>query len=898
MSNTRTAKKNLFILFLLSILILPVFLILNPPKVQSFSDNFKTKNVFLVSIDGLRATEAFSAGNPNDFIPNMWNKLRPQGFLFRNLINLGATWTTPGNDAIVSGCWELTPNTDGQLDFRPQYPTIFEYYRKAKPEITQEQTWAIVGKTNCSKVNYSDHPFYGEPLKASIDSPPDIYDRSDLETWSRTQAIMDQYHPSLVFLHLGDVDHYGHLQWNAYVNAIKQADRYVDDLWNKIQSDSIYKDQTTLIITTDHGRHTNSFGGHGGICDGCKNTFLFAIGPDIKIGQESNSRKEQIDIAPTIGRLMGFETPLAQGSLLTEIFKDLPSSTPFSFKDLGTRNEKRVTNNLNTDIETPEIAVNQKGIHIVWSDNRSGHKEVYYKMRPINSNVWTEDLLLSESGVEARAPAIAADNSDVYVTWQDYRKGNWSIFYRNLNVSGIWSAPTLVTNSDLEWGNNSCQMAWEPKITVCQGIPLISVTLAPDILKIYRVGISSYYVVSRPQSLPQKISLSASGNFAYLFWQEGGNNWEIRYASSPNCGGKWNTTASLTRFRGEHSISTSADKDNIYASWIRPKSSLLYSSQIINDENNWNTPRVILPNNKWNPRLAVNNSLVGLVWENYQSGLPTIYYSKTNNGGASWSEQRISFGDSLSVDPAIAIDNNSTYIIWKDRRDGEKWQIYFTQIDNFPPSITPTPISTPVPSPTLPTPTAAFTPTPLPTGSVESTLTIRQAEDTYISQYASIAFDRQAQIKIGYKQQNSALIRFNLSAIPARATISRALLSIYAEGWSGNNISLGAFRVLRHFLTNQASWYRAEIGSDWNKPGCNGIDTDRAETPEVYLNTNGIKEWYTFDLTQLAQDWVNHRLENNGLILKQITNTTNSFNFASNESEDPKFAPNLVVTYH
>jgi arylsulfatase A-like enzyme len=82
----------------------------------------------------------------------------------------------------------------------------------------------------------------------------------------------------------------------------------VYELWKLIQTDSIYKNTTTLFITNDHGRHTTDFAGHRDQCDGCRHIMLMALGPDVKAGEVDSVTRYQIDIAPTIGMLLGYST--------------------------------------------------------------------------------------------------------------------------------------------------------------------------------------------------------------------------------------------------------------------------------------------------------------------------------------------------------------------------------------------------------------------------------------------------------------------------------------------------------------------------------------------------------------------------------------------------------------
>ena len=103
----------------------------------------------------------------------------------------------------------------------------------------------------------------------------------------------------------------------GYLSAIRDADSVVNQTWHLLQSDPFYKDKTTFIVTCDHGRHTTNYKTHGGDgCDGCRHCILLILGPDTKAGIVDATRYRQIDIAPTIGRLLGFSLPYSTGKII------------------------------------------------------------------------------------------------------------------------------------------------------------------------------------------------------------------------------------------------------------------------------------------------------------------------------------------------------------------------------------------------------------------------------------------------------------------------------------------------------------------------------------------------------------------------------------------------------
>lgn len=133
--------------------------------------------------------------------------------------------------------------------------------------------------------------------------------------------------PKLVYAILPHVDSVGHSgDYKKYTESISHADELIWKIWQQIQFNPDYKDKTTLIITTDHGRHTegvrDGFKSHGDSCEGCRHTYCVMIGPDVKKGFVYQDECFQVDIVPTVGELLGFATPACDGSSLTKALVD------------------------------------------------------------------------------------------------------------------------------------------------------------------------------------------------------------------------------------------------------------------------------------------------------------------------------------------------------------------------------------------------------------------------------------------------------------------------------------------------------------------------------------------------------------------------------------------------
>lgn len=218
------------------------------------------------------------------------------------------------------------------------------------------------------------------------------------------------------------------------------------------------------------------------------------------------------------------------------------------------------------------------------------------------------------------------------------------------------------------------------------------------------------------------------------------------------------------------------------------------------------------------------------------------------------------------------------------------------------PTATPTHIPTPTQNISSPTPSPSSIPT-LPPGT-EHTIVFQQAVDNYTGAFDThiylydngLNYCNSGTIKVGYKQQYASLIRFDLSSIPQGAVIKNTKLSLYAYIWSGANLSIDIFKVLKSWNPCQANWSKATNGSNWEQTGANGT-TDRENTPLSSVYTDGISTWYDFDITRAVQDWVTNSESNKGLLLRQSLNIDRSFNFMSSDSYTTGKQPKLTVTY-
>ena len=283
-----------------------------------------TENVIIIVIDGPRMSETFG-DSTYKYIPNLANVLAPQGVLLKNFRNNGPTYTNAGHTAITTGVYQRINNSGLEL---PKNPSIFQYFLKEKG-LSKESAWIIAskGKLNilANTKNKKWRNQYTPSSFCGVNGSGLGY-TADEKNFSDALRILGQYHPKLTLINLLEVDVNGHANlWEGYLKAIQRTDQKALELWNFIESDSIYKGKTTLFITNDHGRHLkghkDGFVSHGDNCEGCRSIYLIALGPDFKKNSILQNRYEQIDISKTIAEMLHFNEHVSEGQVMKDLFK-------------------------------------------------------------------------------------------------------------------------------------------------------------------------------------------------------------------------------------------------------------------------------------------------------------------------------------------------------------------------------------------------------------------------------------------------------------------------------------------------------------------------------------------------------------------------------------------------
>jgi hypothetical protein len=310
----------------------------------------KTQNVILVIADGVRWQEVFTGVDStlldhkhkywNDdpavrrklLFPFLWDTVAKEGQLFGNqqegsVAHVANTmwFSYPGYNEMSTGVAD--PRIDSN-DYGPNpNVTVFEWLDKrpgfaGKVEIFG--TWATFAdifngkrsglpiRAGANAIDASDKSPQGELLNELYRTTTRFEGTDPFDSFLHV-AVRERlrtHKPRVMFIGYGDTDTWQHMgNYENFVITAHSFDAYMADLWRQIQSSAEYKDRTTLIISTDHGRGSGreQWKDHGVEAKGSNNIWVAVIGPDTApLGErKAVPAVTQSQIAATVAELVG-----------------------------------------------------------------------------------------------------------------------------------------------------------------------------------------------------------------------------------------------------------------------------------------------------------------------------------------------------------------------------------------------------------------------------------------------------------------------------------------------------------------------------------------------------------------------------------------------------------------
>ena len=145
----------------------------------------------------------------------------------------------------------------------------------------------------------------------------------DLASGEPLGYVPREFAPRVMLVNFWDMDiaHWG--SYSLYLQAIDKTDRLTGMLWDEVQSNPKFKDNTTLLVLPELGRDgdmnaANGFLNHRSGDASCRNIWMLAMGAGVTVG-ETERPIHHVDVAATAAEVLGVKTGELAGNALKEI---------------------------------------------------------------------------------------------------------------------------------------------------------------------------------------------------------------------------------------------------------------------------------------------------------------------------------------------------------------------------------------------------------------------------------------------------------------------------------------------------------------------------------------------------------------------------------------------------
>lgn len=342
----------------------------------AFTSEATQRNLIFVTIDGLRWQEVFNgkqqdlienveitkhsndlieslkASNPNTakelLMPFMWQTIAKNGVLIGDRtqgsnMSVANQWyfSYPGYSEIFTGVVNNSLNSNKKV-LNPEV-SFLEWLSKDKgyknvaafgswdvfPYILNTERSGLYVNAGFSAANlyyHSDQVNLLNTLQQEIPSP---WHNVRLDSFTHRFAMdyLKTNKPRVISISYGETDDFAHQgDHHQYLTAAHRTDGFIAQLWQWVQRTEGYKDNTNLLIITDHGRGSNlkDWRHHASSSavktymkslltefprgvEGSEHIWMAAIGPDIKsLGvAKTDSEIYQKQISATALKLLG-----------------------------------------------------------------------------------------------------------------------------------------------------------------------------------------------------------------------------------------------------------------------------------------------------------------------------------------------------------------------------------------------------------------------------------------------------------------------------------------------------------------------------------------------------------------------------------------------------------------
>lgn len=278
-----------------------------------------------------------------------------------------------------------------------------------------------------------------------------------------------------------------------------------------------------------------------------------------------------------------------------------------------------------------KIAASENNVYVVWRNMMpTGSPGIVFRASNDNGASFSDIINLHPDNNGADYPEIAASGNNVYVVWQTLGTAGDIFFARSTNGGASFETP--IQMGDI-WGEatyakvivegSNVYVAWSERTT--QENLDVYFRASND----YGATFGSVINLSNNPAHAYDVEIAASGNDVYAIWRDfTPGNPDIFFKASNDNGTTFGSTINLSNTAGWSANSRIvASEDNVYVVWDDPV------RRTIDD-------------------VTIETS--------------DIFFSVSNNNGATFTPTNLSDNLSTSQLPEISVSGENVYVIWRD----------------------------------------------------------------------------------------------------------------------------------------------------------------------------------------------------------------------------------------
>jgi hypothetical protein len=331
-----------------------------PPAVAADPPRRATQNVVLVTYDGLRWQEVFGGcdesllnkdqgGGVRDvpalaarfwrdtpeerreaLLPFFWKTIARRGQVFgdpthqsRARVTNGRNFSYPGYNEILTGFADERIDSNAKRD--NSNVTVLEWLNcrpgfegrvaafcswDVFPFIINARRSGIPVSAGWVPYDAGPDPVRLAALNDAIRDSTHVWDnvRDDGLPFHGAVEYVKSKEPRVLYLAFGETDDWAHEgRYDLVLDAARRTDGFIERLWNLLRSMPEYKDKTSLVLTTDHGRGDNrvEWKNHGKDTPGSDQMWIAVMGPDTPAaGCRGDIAVTQCQVAATLAHLL------------------------------------------------------------------------------------------------------------------------------------------------------------------------------------------------------------------------------------------------------------------------------------------------------------------------------------------------------------------------------------------------------------------------------------------------------------------------------------------------------------------------------------------------------------------------------------------------------------------